>query len=218
MWIIVLIVIIIIIAVKFVNKKEPPAESPENQEPVISPLEVALSEIKPGAFGRAKNIAMYLVSLYDAPYVELGSNMSCASIKKIVTKYIDNQLLFSEEYENHVIDLSGIAETIGKEDNTVYISIGDGRYYHREGTSGDSVKQLIKCYIDAEDMEDDNYKKLILNMRPGTPVTLVGVLGKDKYSGFILQESTLIEVDDIVPDCIMEVAEGIIHEIYDTHD
>ena len=190
-----------------------------------SPLEVELQGIKPGAYGRCKKIAKYMISFYNKPYADLGglSIMSSASIKTIVSKYLDNELLFSEQYEDHVIDLTGKVETIGKEGENVYISIGDGELYYRNGTSSKGVKQLIKCYLDKSDMEDDNYKELVLNMRPGMEVTLVGVLRKERYNGyamggFELYGTTLIEVEGIVPDGIMDIIVDMICQKYETED
>lgn len=188
------------------------------EEKEYSPLEKDLQEIKPGTYGRYKKIAKYVISFYKNPYVELGSAWSSASIETIVSKYLDNQLLFSEKYEDHVIDLTGKVETIGKEDENIYISIGNGGYYHRSGTSSDSVKQLIKCYLDKSDMEDDNYKDLVLNMRPGVEVTLVGVLKKERYGGFELLGTTIIEVGGIVPDGIMDAVVDLIYEKYEVEN
>ena len=125
-------------------------------------------------------------------------------------------MLFSEKYEDHVILLTGDVETIGKDGDRVYISIGNGSYYKRSGTSGESVKQLIECYLDKQDMEDDNYKNLVLNMRPGSEVTLVGVLSKEKYGGFKLYGSTLIETAGVVPNRIMNIAVNSIYRKYES--
>lgn len=193
-------------------------ETPEKIEKELSPLEKELEKVKPGAYGRAKEIARYVVTLYEKPYVEMGGLCSSVSIDTIVSKYIDNQLLFSEKYENHVIDLVGSVETIGKIDENVYISIGNGKYYNRSGTSGESVKQLIECYLDKNDMENDNYKNLVLNMRPGAEVTLVGVLKKPRHNNFKLYGTTLIEADGVVPDSIMNIAVNSIYEKYETDE
>lgn len=191
-------------------------EEENEEEKVYSPLEIELKKIEPGAYGRAEEIAKYVIPLYKKPRAELGTFMSSTSIETIVSKYIDNQLFFSEKYEDHVIALTGKVETIGKDNNeNVYISIGDGHYYYRSGTSGESVKQLIECYINNSDMEDDNFKDLVLNMRPGVEVTLVGVLSKERYGGgFNLYGTTLIEVGGIVPDRIMNIAVNSIYEKY----
>ena len=161
-----------------------------------------------------------LADRYDIhlEYVEMGGLWSSVSIDTIVSKYIDNQLLFSEKYEDHVIDLTGSVETIGKDGENVYISIGDGNYYHRSGTSGESVKKLIECYLDKSDMENDNYKNLVLNMRPGAEVTLVGVLKKERYGGFKLYGTTLIEANGVVPDRIMNIAVNSIYEKYESDE
>lgn len=142
----------------------------------------------------------------------MGSSWSSASIETIVSKYIDNQLLFSEKYGEHVIDLAGNVETIGMDGGDVYLSIGNGEYYYR--SSGESVKQLIKCYISRSDMEDDDYKNLILNMRPGAEVVVVGVLLKNRYSAFELRGTTLIEVNGVVPDRIMSIVVNSIYRKY----
>ena len=124
-------------------------------------------------------------------------------------------MLFSEKYEEHVIILAGKVETIGKKGDNVYISIGDGEYYKRCGTSGESAQQLIECYLVKSDMEDDNYKDLVLNMRPGVEVTLVGVLSTSEYdSAFKLRTTRLIEVGGIVPDIIMNFAVNSIYNKY----
>lgn len=193
-------------------------ETPEKIEKVLSPLEKELEKVKPGAYGRAKEIAQYVVTFYKKPYVEMGGLWSSVSIDTIVSKYIENQLLFSEKYEDHVIDLTGSVETIGKDGENVYISIGDGNYYHRSGTSGESVKKLIECYLAKSDMENDNYKNLVLNMRPGAEVTLVGVLKKERYGGFKMYGTTLIEANGVVPDGIMNIAVNSIYEKYETDE
>lgn len=215
MWVVVIIIIVVIYVIKeyFSMEKEDTM-----QTPVLSPLEKALEEIKSGAFGRAKKIAMYVVSLYSKPYVEMGGDWSCTSIETIVSKYLNNQLLFSEEYENHVIALEGTVETIGKIDGTVYLSIGDGEYCHISGTSGENVKRLIECYLDKKDMEDIEFKNIIMNMKPGAEVTLVGVLKKGKYGSFKLHGTTLIEVDDVVPDRIMRMAKHAIYKEYESEN
>ncbi len=209
------IIIIIVLVIGGIAQGEEEAKKKKQVSPPLSPLEEALEKIKPGAYGRAKKLAMYVVPLYTKPYADFGGYSHCASINSIVSKYIDNQLLFSEEYENHVIDLSGTVETIGKEDETVYISIGDGSYYYRSGRSGEGVKQLIECQIYKKDMEDINYKNLILNMRPGAEVTLVGVLLKEKYGGFKLSSARLIESNGVAPDFIMGIAKSSIYKKYE---
>ncbi len=187
-------------------------EEPEKPEPekVLSPLEEELEEIKAGSSGKTKKIAQYVALLYNQPYVDMGGYTS-VTIDTIVSRYLDNQLLFSEEYENHVIDLIGYVGTIGKDGENVYLSIGDGHYYDK---TGESVRQLIKCYLDNNDMEDENYKKTILNMRPSARVILVGILKKEKYGDFVLYETTVIEVDWVVPDMVMNIAENIIYKKY----
>ena len=81
------------------------AENKENEkiEKKMTPLEKELEEIKSGTYGRAKEIAKYVIPLYEKPYVDMGGLFSGTSISTIVSKYIDNQLLFSEKYEDHVI-------------------------------------------------------------------------------------------------------------------
>ena len=191
-------------------------EKPKEPEKVLSPLERELQEIKQDSYGHTKKIIGYIIELYDKPYVEMESAWSSVNIEKIVSKYIDNQLLFSEKYEGHVIDLSGTIETIGKEGKLVYVNIGDGSYYHRSGRSGDGVKQLVTCYLDENDMNNESYKNIVLNMRPGTIVTIVGVLYVGRFVGFELHGSTLIEVDGTVPENVMSIAVNAIYDKYDT--
>lgn len=188
----------------------------EKEEKVLSPLEKELEEIKPGVYGHAKKIVNYIIKFYKPPYIDMGDSWSSASIETIISKYIDNQLLFSEKYEGHVIDLAGNVETIGKEGANVYLSIGDSSYYHRSGTSGESVRQLIKCYISKSDLESDDSKNLVLNMRPGAEVVLVGVLVKGRLRNeFELRETTLIEANGVVPDGIMNIAVNSIYRKYE---
>ena len=192
-------------------------EEQEKVEKVLSPLEKELEKIKQGSYGRAKEIVKYVVALYKKPYAEMGDLWSSVNISTIVSKYMDNQLLFAEKYEDHVIDLEGNVATIGKDGDDVYISIGNGKHYGLV-TSGGSVKQLIECYLDKNDMENENYKNLVVNMRPGAEVTLVGVLHKEKYGGFTLYGTTLIEVNGVVPDRIMNIAVNSIYEKYETDE
>lgn len=142
------------------------------------------------------------------------------SIDAIVSKYLDNQLLFSEKYDDHVIVLTGRAETIGKDDENIYISIGDGKSYYRCGTASESAEQRIKCYLCKSDMEDANYKDLVLSMRPGVEVTLVGVLKepRSRFAAFSLYGTTIIEAGGVVPDRIMDIAVNSIYEKYETQD
>lgn len=193
-------------------------EQSEKMERELTPLERELEKVKKASDERAKEIVQYVVLLYKKPYVEMGNPGSSVSIDTIVSKYLDNQLLFSEKYNDHVIDLKGNVETIGKNGDSVYISIGDGAYYQRCGTSGESVKQHIECYLDKDDMENDNYKNLVLNMRPGAEVTLVGTLYKEQYGGFRLSASTLIEVNGVVPDMTMNIAVNSIYEKYENKE
>lgn len=186
---------------------------------MLSPLEKELEEINPGVYGRAKKIVNYIIRFYKPPYIDMGDSWSSASIETIVSKYIDNQLLFSEKYEEHVIDLAGNVETIGKDGEDVYLSIGNGEYYYRSGSSGESVKQLIKCYISRPDLEDDDYKNVVLNMRPGAEVVVVGVLVKRRLeSGFELRGTTLIEVNGVVPDRIMSIVVNSIYRKYEAKE
>lgn len=201
--------------INITGDSESGVERPE--EKVLSPLEKELEEIKPGVFGRTKKIINYIIQFYKQPYVNMGDSWSSASIETIISKYIDNQLLFSEKYEEHVIDLAGNVETIGKDGENVYLSIGDSSYYHRSGTSGEGVKQLIKCYISRPDFEDDDYKNLVLNMRPGAEVVLVGVLVKGRMyrNTFELRGTTLIEVNGVVPNRIMSIVVNSIYRKYE---
>lgn len=202
-----------------INITDDPEEKEEiEEEKVLSPLEKELEEIRTNTYKRAKTIVKYIVPFYKQPYVNLGDSWSSASIDTIVSKYIDNQLLFSEKYEEHVIDLAGTVETIGNDLWGVYLSIGNGHYYSRSGTSGESVKQLINCYIDENDMENDDYKNLLLNMRPGAEVVLVGVLCKRSFLEFRLRGTTLIEVNGIVPDRTMNIAMNVIYKKYETKE
>ncbi len=189
----------------------------EQKEPKeYSPMEIELNNLKPGVYGRAEAVAKYIVPLYKKPLAQFGVFMS-TDIDTIVSKYLDNQLLFSEKYENHVIVLNGKIETIGKKDNEVYLAIGNGEYYKRSGTAGESVKKLIECYLNKPDMEDDKYKDLILKMRPGSEVTVVGVLKKAKYSNsFELEATIVLETEGVVPGRIMYIAQNEINKKYNT--
>lgn len=196
-------------------------EESEEPEKVLSPIEEELQELKNPLTG-VKKIATYVdllydyPELYDYPDIDMCNLYTSVTIDTIVSKYLNNQLLFSEKYENHVTDLTGTVGTIGKDEEKIYLSIGDGHFYQVEGESGgESVRELIKCYLDKEDMEDDSYKSLILNMRPGAMVTLVGVLKKARYgSGFELHRAKLIKVNQTVPDRIMNIVENMVYERY----
>jgi hypothetical protein len=194
-------------------------EEQEKMAKVLSPLEKELEKIKQGSYGRAKELVKYVITLYKEPYVEMGDSWSSVSIDTIVSKYLDNQLLFAEKYEDHVIDLEGTVETIGKNGDDVYISIGNDKYYRISGRSGESVNQLIECYLDKSDMDNENYKNLVVNMRPGAKVTLVGVLHKPNHYGpFKLYGTTLIEVNGVVPDRIMNIAVNSIYKKYESEN
>lgn len=188
----------------------------EKEQKVLSPLEKELEKVEPGYYNRAKEIAKYVILSYTKPYVDMGSMWSSTTIETIVSKYIDNQLLFSEKYENYVIDLTEKVETIGKDGEKIYFQLGNGSYYSRSGTSGKSICQNIKCYLYKDDFEDDNYKNMVLNIRPGTEVTLVGVLGSYNYRNFELFTTRLIEADGVVPDIMLNIAVNRIYEKYNT--
>lgn len=200
------------------TKKEENEASKE--EKVYSPLECELKEIETHTYGRAKKISEYVIPLYKEPYAEIGGFMSSTTIETIVSKYLDNQLLFSEKYNDHVIVLTGRAETIGKEGEDIYISIGNGKSYHRSGTTSESAEQLIMCYLDKSDMEDESFKNFVMSMRPGEEVTLVGILKEpsSRWAPFKLYSTTLIEADGVVPNRIMNIAVNSIYKKYQTAD
>ena len=63
-------------------------------------------------------------------------------------------------------------------------------------------------------IDDQNYKNIILNMRPHSEVILVGVLGILSIIGsaeFGLYNTTLIQANGIIPDNIMNMAVNAIH-------
>lgn len=159
-------------------------------------------------------IAQYVVTLYQKPYAELKQYFPYANIDTIVNKYLQNQLFFSEEYENHVIILKDNVASIGKDDNGIYISIGNGDICSIRDSGGEYAQKIIKCYMEETFIEDQNYKNIILNMRPHSEVILVGVLGILSNIGsaeFGLYNTTLIKANGIIPDNIMNMAVNAIH-------
>lgn len=223
----ILVIIIVIIALRVLGQigesdsTDNLTKREEKREEIVeelSPLEQELETIKPGAYKRARRLAQYLASCYQVEYVDMGKADSSASLDTMVSEYLKNQLYFSENYINHVIDLSGVVETIKMEGEYVAICLGDGNYYRGSGTAGDAVRQRIRCYIkvDSPDMKNQNYKDLILNMRPGAKVTLVGVLDKQEFKDFELYGTTLIEANEVVPDIVMNIAANIISKKYES--
>lgn len=188
----------------------------KTEEKKLSPLEQELKDISPGELGRDEAIAQYLIPLYNIPHVENYSFKASFGIYDLVTKYNVNQLLFAEEFENHVLIITGKAETIGLSGDKTYISMGNGRYYvNSQTTGGESVKQHIDCYINKSYMEDTNYKNLVMRLRPGVEVVLVGVLKVASYGkGFELLEAILISAGGIVPEVVMNIAENSIRMKY----
>lgn len=64
-------------------------------------------------------------------------------------------------------------------------------------------------------MEDTNYKNLVMRLRPGVEVVLVGVLKVASYGkGFELLEAILISAGGIVPEVVMNIAENSIRMKY----
>lgn len=195
-------------------------ERNKKEKKVLSPLEQELEKIKPHAPQHAEEIAKYIIPLYKKDYVRIG-NSFFTSIDTIVSKYLGNQLLFSEKYEGRIIALAGSVGTIGKNGERVFITIGDNHYCGMVSTGrpgGECVSQLIECYIDETDMEDKNYRDLVLNMKSGANVTVIGVLGKERYGEFSLYGTTIIEVNNVIPSKIMNIATNSICEKYNTEN
>ena len=193
---------------------------------IYSPLEKELKEIEPGAYERIKKITEYIVTLYNKPCVEMENWKSSIDVRTILSKYLDNQLSFSEKYNGHVIVLAGRVKTVGKDEKSTYICIVD----NSEDYANVSINRVITCHLDHSVMEDENCKNIILNIRPGIKVILTGVLkeprdvgflkgaGEVNCYGFSLRLSMLIEADGVVPQLVMDLAEDLIREKYQVEE